>query len=394
MRTIISLIILLITCQIGEAQLYNYGTVLKVDSTSNLFISGNYEHYDGLLENRGIIQVAGNWLNYSDKYSMKGMSCGTVDFAGSSQEIGGAYSLVFDSIILSGKGIKKMSNTLEANWLSLNDAELATENNIFHLTNPAPGSITRNGGFISAKQKGGVCIFMNQPSTDYFIPLGYRNSFGTPVIRPVNLSLPFPDSAEYLLSVVNSNDINEGINYNARDHKNLETNHYFVHHFSKMFGHEPVKIDFLFNTQQDINANYLLRWNNTRRVLETIPSDYSPQYLGDLNGKISVTNMNTPTDSTYVLAYEDLSNLIVPNTITPNGDGDHDTWKLDFLKYFQDVEITIYNRYGSKVFESKGNYKPWDGKYQGNVLPVGAYYYIINLNKGEQVLKGWLAIIL
>ncbi|GAC1388948.1 MAG: hypothetical protein NVSMB45_18800 [Ginsengibacter sp.] len=394
MKTVLLSMVILVWGLIGHAQLYNYGALIRVDTTSELFISDSYEHHDGILENRGLISLKGSWLNYSDKYSVDFMKCGTVDFSGAAQEIGGFFPLQFDSLILSGKGTKKMSTFVQSNWLDLQDAELASENNIFHLSNPAPGGIVRRSGFISAKQKGGVCIVMNVPSTDYLIPLGYRNSFGTPVIRPVNLSMPVSDSVEYLLSVVNSNDLKEGINYNERDNKNLETNHYYVHHVSKMFGKEPIKVDFLFNTQQDINANLLLRWNNRRRILETIESDYSPQSLSDLNGKITVKNMDPNIDSTYILAYENLSNLIVPNTITPNGDGDHDTWNLDFLKYFRDVEIEIYNRYGSKVFESKENYKPWDGKYQGNTLPVGSYYYIINLNKGKQVLKGWLAIIL
>lgn len=378
----------------GFAQLYNYGGLLRLDSAADLFISGNYEHYDGILDNRGSISLKGNYLNNSSTASAKNISWGNLDLCGNTQDIGGASPLFFDSIILSGKGIKRLTNNVESNWIDLRESELATNNNIFHLLNEAPGGIIRDSGFISAKQKGGVCVSLKVPFQDYYVPLGYRNSYGTPVFRPVNLNLSGPDSAAYLVSVVSANDLNEGINYNARDHRGVLANHYYADHVSRVYGKEPIKVDFLFNAKEDMNVNYLLKWNSQRRVLETQASDYSAQVPNDFTGKISINDLNSFSDSTYILAYEDLSNLVVPNTITPNGDGDHDTWKLDFLKYFSDVEIAIYNRYGSKVFESKGNYQPWDGKYKGNTLPVGAYYYVINLNKGEQVLKGWVAIIM
>ncbi|HTM67206.1 MAG TPA: gliding motility-associated C-terminal domain-containing protein, partial [Flavipsychrobacter sp.] len=43
------------------------------------------------------------------------------------------------------------------------------------------------------------------------------------------------------------------------------------------------------------------------------------------------------------------------------------------LKYFR-----IYNRWGTKVFETTDINEGWDGKYKGSVQPMGVYIYMID----------------
>jgi gliding motility-associated-like protein len=86
--------------------------------------------------------------------------------------------------------------------------------------------------------------------------------------------------------------------------------------------------------------------------------------------------------------------LIIPNTITPNGDGINDTWNIVNTGGYANITVDIFDRYGQGVFHSEGYHKPWDGTYNGRALPVGAYYYLINLNDGlSGPLSGWVAII-
>jgi gliding motility-associated-like protein len=42
--------------------------------------------------------------------------------------------------------------------------------------------------------------------------------------------------------------------------------------------------------------------------------------------------------------------------------------------------VEVYNRWGEQLFYSKGYTIPFNGQYKGKDLPVGTYYYIINLN--------------
>jgi gliding motility-associated-like protein len=86
-------------------------------------------------------------------------------------------------------------------------------------------------------------------------------------------------------------------------------------------------------------------------------------------------------------------NCNIPNAFSPNGDGINDTWQIPFLSDYTDVQVSIYDRYGSKVYETKGRYQPWNGTINSKVLPVGVYYYVINLNNGNTPFSGSLAII-
>ena len=81
--------------------------------------------------------------------------------------------------------------------------------------------------------------------------------------------------------------------------------------------------------------------------------------------------------------------------ITPNADGYNDTWTpLDIASY-KDALVQVFNRWGGLVFESKGgdSYTPWDGTNEGKELAVGTYYYIIDLNTGDEAQTGPITII-
>lgn len=74
-------------------------------------------------------------------------------------------------------------------------------------------------------------------------------------------------------------------------------------------------------------------------------------------------------------------NELIPNAISPNGDGKNDIWNLTFIEtYYPNAEIEIYNRWGQRLFHSTGYKISWDGTFEGAPLPVATYYYIINLN--------------
>jgi gliding motility-associated-like protein len=70
--------------------------------------------------------------------------------------------------------------------------------------------------------------------------------------------------------------------------------------------------------------------------------------------------------------------LIIYNTITPNGDGINDTWKILGIERFPDAEVKVHSRWGQIVYRKRGytNNPGWDG----DLLPDAVYYYVIELN--------------
>lgn len=93
---------------------------------------------------------------------------------------------------------------------------------------------------------------------------------------------------------------------------------------------------------------------------------------------VTVTDGNgcVASDTMHVYIYPA---VVIPNGFSPNGDGKNDTWVIDNIQQFPDCEVEVYNRWGEQLFYSKGYATPWNGRFNGKELPVGTYYYIINL---------------
>jgi gliding motility-associated-like protein len=88
-----------------------------------------------------------------------------------------------------------------------------------------------------------------------------------------------------------------------------------------------------------------------------------------------------------------ISSSDIANIFTPNGDGINDYWVIKGIENSPTALVQIFDRNGQKLFESKGYAQPFDGTFNGKPLPVGAYYYIINMGTNCKLLSGSLTII-
>ncbi|HEY0680015.1 MAG TPA: gliding motility-associated C-terminal domain-containing protein [Chitinophagaceae bacterium] len=85
--------------------------------------------------------------------------------------------------------------------------------------------------------------------------------------------------------------------------------------------------------------------------------------------------------------------VVIPNAFSPNNDGVNDVWHIPALQTYPSPEITVFNRYGQPVYRSKGYTIPWNGTHNGKRLPVGTYYYVVDLKIGEPAMSGWVVIL-
>jgi gliding motility-associated-like protein len=70
------------------------------------------------------------------------------------------------------------------------------------------------------------------------------------------------------------------------------------------------------------------------------------------------------------------SRIYVPNAFSPNDDQLNDGFRPVIL-YIRNYHMTIYNRWGEKVFESTNPYDHWDGNYEGEESQPGVFIYVI-----------------
>ena len=127
-------------------------------------------------------------------------------------------------------------------------------------------------------------------------------------------------------------------------------------------------------------------WTNSAGlVVGTNSSTLNVTTAGNYTCKVTVSGCS----DTYQFNANSITCLI-PKGISPNGDGLNDTFDLSG---FNVKELSIFNRYGSKVY-SKTNYtNEWYGQSKNDQeLPDGTYYYMIERNDSSEAKTGWIYI--
>lgn len=77
--------------------------------------------------------------------------------------------------------------------------------------------------------------------------------------------------------------------------------------------------------------------------------------------------------------------FMMPTAFSPNGDGLNDELKPNMASNCQASAfvLSIYNRYGQRVFYSADYYKGWDGNFNGLAVDVGTYFFELHFTGGK-----------
>ena len=142
------------------------------------------------------------------------------------------------------------------------------------------------------------------------------------------------------------------------------------------------------------------RWlwstGETTRVITVSPivtTDYWLKGLREIGENPPGTLLYDTTVAVYItITVRGEADLVIPNVITPNGDGVNDEFVIPDLVTYVENELTIYNRWMTMVYNSKN----YDNKWKGEGLSDGVYYYFLRVRKrdGEDIFhKGYVQII-
>lgn len=87
---------------------------------------------------------------------------------------------------------------------------------------------------------------------------------------------------------------------------------------------------------------------------------------------------------TVVFPSNPFTDLQIPNVFTPNGDGLNDCYTiLGISEECEEGTVTIFNRWGDKVYEGEIANSCWNGTLfnTGNMLPNGIYFYLVQTQR-------------
>jgi len=174
----------------------------------------------------------------------------------------------------------------------------------------------------------------------------------------------------------------------------------------------PVKVSVYPTLSVSFSGNVILNGNKGVQLQPVVTGGTVQSYswqpaTGLSNAAIANPVASPQVSTTYMLSVTSVNGcsatgivkvilsglLVIPNTFTPNGDGINDFWDISNLTYYPGCTVNIFSRWGSLVYHSIGYSKPWEGTYNGAPLPVGTYYYIIDIKNNAAPIAGYVTII-
>lgn len=106
---------------------------------------------------------------------------------------------------------------------------------------------------------------------------------------------------------------------------------------------------------------------------------------------------NCQLSDTFAIACLPLIEVVAPQFLSPNGDNQNDLWILQNTAQYPELEVKIFNRWGSLVYEAQPYLNNWNGwSEKGSPegpLPAATYFYYIDTHKkSQEPLKGYIEI--
>ena len=155
-------------------------------------------------------------------------------------------------------------------------------------------------------------------------------------------------------------------------------------------------------------SNFYWIMNSTYNITSTSPNPrFTYVETGDFSTELKVYNPQGCDTSYYKTVRVEPVKLKIPNVFTPNGDGINDYFIITLdgngstpggdnghtrdegleyenyeplNKYYESTNLTIFNRWGRIVFQSKDYQNDWDG----GSLPDGTYFYVLKCHGLKQ----------
>jgi gliding motility-associated-like protein len=162
----------------------------------------------------------------------------------------------------------------------------------------------------------------------------------------------------------------------------------------------PVCVGSPINLTSQSASGFTYLWSGPNGYLSSLqnPVIYSAALndAGIYSLTVSSNGCSSAPSYVSIIVNNCVLDFFIPEGFSPNGDGINDLFVIRGIDNYPMNKIIIYNRWGNKVFDASPYINTWDGKstygikVSGDVLPIGTYFYLLDLGTGIEIIKGFI----
>jgi len=175
----------------------------------------------------------------------------------------------------------------------------------------------------------------------------------------------------------------------------IAVNDLFLQYYNRNIKITPAKNDYVEFSQLDLESISIINQplNGTLNYLGngeySYESDKTFSGVDEFTYRIMDKNGNWSDPATVSI---EISGILIPNVITPNGDGLNDSFEIIGIYQFESVELQVFDRFKNLIYHNSNYQNNWE---VNSSVRDGTYFYTLKFNKqGERPIsrKGSLLI--
>ena len=168
---------------------------------------------------------------------------------------------------------------------------------------------------------------------------------------------------------------------------------------------ELINMDVLLNDTYGGNTSTIIIIPNNGTATATVNGsiDYqsAPGFIGIDSLTYEICDMTCATicdTATVIITVEKTIDFSVPGGFSPNDDNVNDIFVIQGLEEYPNNSLSIFNRWGSIIYQAVPYNNDWDGSategtvLMGSKVTTGTYFYILDLGEGSEPLRGSIEI--
>lgn len=298
--------------------------------------------------------------------------------------------------IVPGKGLN--GNYVVESW-NINGVNYTTQfNNQTELINwmntvDPLGNWTINQNVISGGRAGSsyYLLVIRQVASNVIVELGPQ-VLKTPLSYQLSLSPGTYNIVSYQNNNVCQDSLYLYVDCNEEENRLIAVNDSIITKVNKIITTNVIANDKI--AQAPIKDFFISKHpvNGSVHIINNSDIIYKPfdQYCGT-DSLTYVVCDQTGCDDAVVYIQITCAKLTIFTGVSPNNDGINDTFFIEGIEDYPNNTLSIYNRWGNVVYHTTGYNNTWSGDWQGNQLPDGTYFYVLDDGEGGKY-SGYLQI--